>query len=161
MADNGNERRDSDPEIEVIPAPERIKLIRQRDQLTKILGKMGFRQLVTDDADMQEGCVFLMKDGTQGNQMGGLRIFIPESNDHLQMALFSNEEKNAEIVRAINDSGYFRAEKDDLEGSVIGEYFNVTMIKEPPVTSTKIKIFEFRTGTTNRILALLRQVFFG
>ncbi len=160
MSERGSDKYDSNPETQIIPATDRLKLIRQREQLILRSGKMGSKQLA-DDAAMSKECVLLLRDGAQGNQVGGVRIYLPEANDHLLLALFGNEDENAEIVRSINDSGYFSGERDNQEGKAIGEYYNVTMTDEPPATSTKIKTMSLRMGTSNRILALIRQALFG
>lgn len=162
MPDWNNELRETDPEIQNIPpAPERTKLIRQREHLTLILVKLGFRQLVSDNASGSIECVLLLKDCAQGNEKIGVRIFIPYEDDYLQMALLGKDDENDAIVRLINEGGYFRAEKGNQERGMIGEYYNVTMTNEPPATSTKIKTMSLRAGTSSRILALLKRVILG
>jgi|GEM_PF-4378635 len=160
MSDRNNELRETDPEIVITPpAPERTKLIRQREHLTLILVKMGFKQLATDTAAKSMECVLLLKDSVNGNNKIGVRIFIPQEDDFLQMALLGNEDENAAIVRSINEGGYFNAAKGNQEREVIGEYYNVTMTDEPPATSTKIKYMSL--GTTNRVWALLKRIIGG
>ena len=150
-------KRESDPEIEIIPPLERIKLIRQREHLILLLVKMGFKQLSTNPAAKPLECILLLKDGAQGNEQSGVRISIPQENNHIQIALLGNDaDENAAIIFAINAGGCFSATKDTQEQGVIGDYYNVTMIREPEVTSTKIKYMSL--GTTNRIWALIKRV---
>ena len=156
-----NDIKESYPEIEIIPSAERIKMIRQREHLILQLVKMGFKQLASDTPAKTAECVLLLKDCAQGKKRMGVRIFIPEENDHLLMALLGDADENAAVARAVNAGGYFSAVKDgDKEDpKVLGDNYDVTMIREPEVTSTRIQYMSL--GSSNRIWALIRKVFTG
>lgn len=159
MAESKNDKRESNPEITVTPSPERTNLMRQRESLILFLVKMGFRQLTSDTTVKPMECVFMLKDSAQGKEKMGVRIFIPEEDDHLRMALLGNTDENSAIVRAINEHGFFSATKDIQERGAIGENYDVTMVREPEVTKTKIKYMSL--GTSNRIWALIKRVITG
>jgi len=139
--------------------PSAKKMAEQCGHLTRFLVSQGFTLTSSKSPEYPREFIFLMKDSPEGKEKMGIRIFTPQGAPYLQLTMFGSDEENGSIVDLINASGNFTAIKEEQDKGVIGEYYNVTMIKEPPGMFGRITFLS--EGTTNRIWALLKKVITG